>query len=430
MNKPLFEHAILYIDDEERSLKYFKAAFEPLATVLIASSPEEGFALFERHHQEIALVLSDHKMPNESGLELLRRIEAHDPKPLRFLVTAYADLHAAVESLNTGLIYSYLSKPWDPQELEHILMKSLRVFRLERERDILLAEKTEAVNQLLMADRVAGIGILSTGLNHHLRNALTVFRAFYDMLPYQLEDELEGAAPRDSSFWGDYYQEVGKQIERMTAMLGNLAEGAEAGGGGEPSKIRLDEVARRSAELVCREHPGISFALRCDEDLPSVEAKLEKVERMFRLLILETISVLRGQGEIEVRMGTDPEQIGVNCTILDTSEPLSDQDLKHLFDPFYVRTQRPEELGTNLLACYLTVFHHGGTIHAQRARDGRNSIEIWLPCFPASRSRTLTAGTVEELSLGMSRHSGSVEAQTLAGQGRGGLGFELDCHPR
>ncbi len=243
------EYGILYIDDEVKSLKYFEAIFSDLAPIYVASSPEEGFRIFSENHERIGLVLSDKKMPNESGIDLLKRIREVDPRPLRFLVTAFSNLGFAVEALNEGLLYSYISKPWDPEDLEHRLIRALKHFSVEREREKLIAEKSEMMQQLLMADKAATIGILSTGLNHHIRNALTVFQTFYDMLPYQLEEEL-GRRPSDDSFWGEFYGEVGGQINRMTSMLSSLSEGAELTLITESEKFCLKEVMQSAVEIV------------------------------------------------------------------------------------------------------------------------------------------------------------------------------------
>ena len=72
----------------------------------------------------------------------------------------------------------------------------------------------------------------------------------------------------------------------------------------------------------------------------------------------------------------------MQIVFLDNGDPVPDQDLPRLFDPFYVRANQPEELGTNLMACYLTVFHHGGTIRAERSTDGRNAVIFSLPVAP------------------------------------------------
>ncbi|MCG8600962.1 MAG: response regulator, partial [Verrucomicrobiales bacterium] len=87
MNTQFPDYGILYIDDEVKSLKYFSAIFEPVAPIYVAESPEEGYRVFAENHDRIGLVLSDKKMPNESGIDLLRRIRDVDSRPFRFLVT-------------------------------------------------------------------------------------------------------------------------------------------------------------------------------------------------------------------------------------------------------------------------------------------------------------------------------------------------------
>tara|TARA_R110000850_G_scaffold8950_11_gene32963 strand:+ start:6758 stop:7999 length:1242 start_codon:yes stop_codon:yes gene_type:complete len=386
MKTQFTDFGILYVDDEEKSLKYFQAIFEDIAPIYVASSPEEGFRIFSENHDRIGLVLSDKKMPNESGLDFLQRVREVNPDPLRFLVTAYADLDVAVEALNNGLLYSYLSKPWDPDDLEQRLVEAMRHFCLTRERERLIQEKAEAFEQLMMADKAASIGILSAGLNHHLRNALTVMRTFYDMLPYQLKEEL-GREPKDSSFWGDYYDEVGGQINRMTSMLSNLAEGARTSFLNVEEGIDVAEVFRQAGEMVIGDSSQIEVAYSVEEGLPLISGDGQKIGQMARLLFQEAKSALVDEGHVEVRITTYQGGDQLRIVFVDNGEPISDEDMKHLFDPFFVRPERPEDLGTNLMACYLTAYHHGGSIRARRTTDGRNAVDIVMPKNPPSEER-------------------------------------------
>ncbi|MCB1207121.1 MAG: response regulator [Verrucomicrobiae bacterium] len=381
MNTQFPEYGILYVDDEMKSLKYFEAIFENLAPIYIANSPDEGFELFRRHHKKIGVIMSDKKMPGESGIDLLTRMRKLDPKPLRFLVTAFSDLDAAVDALNDGLLYSYLTKPWDPDELEHRLSKALGHFCLEREREKLLREKSDAFHQLMMADKAASIGILSAGLNHHLRNALTVLRTFHDLIPYQLEDEIEGT-PKDQAFWKDFYGEVGGQIDRMTSILTNLSDGTRMSGLDITGGIDFCQILREAGELVLESSPGIQFRIEAPLDLPEISGDSGKLAQMVRLLYEEVRMNLRKGGELEVTVKTIENDSILEVAFLDNGEAVPEEDLPRLFDPFYVRVNQPEELGTNLMACYLTVFHHGGAIRAERAKDGRNALIFTLPVDP------------------------------------------------
>lgn len=372
------DYGILCIDDELKSLKYFEAIFGELAPIHIASSPEEGYALFCEHHERIGVVVSDKKMPDESGLSLLSRLREVDPKPLRFLVTAFSDLDVAVDALNDGLLYSYLTKPWDPDDLEHRLTKALGHFCLERERDRLIREKTAAFQHLLMADKAASIGILSAGLNHHLRNSLTVMRTFHDLLPYQLDDEIEGQ-PKDAAFWGEFYGEVGGQIDRMTSILTNLDEGTRLGGLILSEDIDLAAIFREAGEIVLQGRPDIWLRIHAPDGLPRVAGDAPKLAQMARFLFEEARAGLKRGGDIDVHLSVAGEGDSIETVFIDNGDPVPEEDLARLFDPFYVRPNLPGEFGTNLIACYLTIFHHGGSIRAERTRDGRNAILVTLP---------------------------------------------------
>ncbi len=386
MKMQFADYGILYVDDEVKSLKYFKAIFDQIAPIYVAASPEEGFRIFEENHKKIGLVISDKKMPNESGLDFLQRVRELNPNPLRLLVTAYADLSIAVDALNDGLLYSYLSKPWDPNELEHRLIESMRHFCLTQEREKLIEEKAEALNHLMMADKAASIGILSSGLNHHLRNALTVLRTFYDMLPYQLREEI-GGEPKDASFWSDYYGEVGSQIGRMTTMLSNLADGTKKSSIEIAEGIDLVETMRSAGEIVLEKCPNIEFSIVTNDDIPTISGDRQKIGQMARLLFQEAKSSLKDGGKIEIQLKPTGDQGAVRITFIDDGQLIPEGDLERLFDPFFVRSDKPEELGTNLMACYLTVFHHGGGIRAKRTEDGRNAVVVTLPLQPTHESK-------------------------------------------
>src|SRR4030095_15867424 len=130
--------AILYVDDEEKSLKYFARAFEDQFRILTAPTAVEGLALLEKHQDEIAVLMTDQRMPGEKGTWLLEKARQLRPRIIRILATAYSDMDAAIAAVNTGSIYKYITKPWDPPQLESTLKRGLEFFIVQRERDQLL----------------------------------------------------------------------------------------------------------------------------------------------------------------------------------------------------------------------------------------------------------------------------------------------------
>jgi len=122
---------ILYVDDEQANLRAFARAFVDSAFVgkiHTALSAEEGLGVLDR--EDIAVVVSDQRMPGMSGTEFLGRVFEVHPETVRILVTAYTDVATVVEAINRGHIYHYISKPWDSAELRLVLRRAVEHFDL------------------------------------------------------------------------------------------------------------------------------------------------------------------------------------------------------------------------------------------------------------------------------------------------------------
>jgi len=130
---------VLCVDDETAILNSLRRLFldEPWQT-LFAASGEAGLQLAVAN--EIDLVLADFRMPGMDGVDFLRRIRAVRPDCLRVVLSGYADVTLVVSGLNEGLIYRFLSKPWNDDELRHHVRGLLDKQRLRRENRRLQAE--------------------------------------------------------------------------------------------------------------------------------------------------------------------------------------------------------------------------------------------------------------------------------------------------
>src|SRR5213593_2693922 len=223
------KYAILYVDDEEKSLKYFARAFQDQFRIFTAANAQEGLKLLEEHKDDIGLLMTDQRMPGEKGVWLLEQARQLRPRIIRILATAYSDMEAAIAAVNTGAIYKYVSKPWDPPQLEATLKRGLEFFLVQRERDQLLREKMSVLHNMLIADRIMSLGLLAAGLGHHIRNSLVAVKTFLDLAPVKLQEEnLDLAGLRNPDFWKEYYHNVQSQIEKINAMLKDLWTASES----------------------------------------------------------------------------------------------------------------------------------------------------------------------------------------------------------
>src|SRR3974377_84540 len=154
------QFAILYVDDEEKSLKGFTRAFEGEFRILTAANAQDGLKLLEQHADEIGLLMTDQRMPGEKGVWLLERARQLRPRIIRILATAYADMDAAIAALNTGATYKYVTKPWDPPQLENTLKRGLEFFIVQGERDRLLQEKMSVLHNMMISNRILSLGLV------------------------------------------------------------------------------------------------------------------------------------------------------------------------------------------------------------------------------------------------------------------------------
>jgi two-component system, probable response regulator PhcQ len=360
--KPLYDYklySILYVDDEAMSLKYFKANFEDRFRIMTALDASEAFRLFELHKDDIGILIADQRMPSMTGVELLEKVRQQRPKMLRMLATAYSDLDAAIAAVNTGAIYKYISKPWDIPELEITLMRAMEFFIIQGERDALLREKISALHRLMMTGRLISLGLLASGLSHHLRNALVAVKVFLDLAPLTNID-LERANNPD--YWLALYKTAQSQMGKITGILDSLGSIPITPPAKFDDYLKLSELA---SEIVKSKETHQGWEDRAVRVQASTSERPMYVDRkMFcRLfdLLLENLGAVTAKESVFYVVVTEDSQSGdVKLEFWADELRLPKESLRHVFDPFYVQDTNPKDAGINLLICYFIVYHHGG----------------------------------------------------------------------
>lgn len=135
---------ILYVDDEVNNLLSFKALFRLKYKVFTAERGKDAIKILDEN--EIHVIITDQRMPEMTGVELLESILESHPEPIRILLTGYADLNAVIDAVNKGKIFHYLSKPWDEKELDDTIQRAYEIY-LKRKEDKETAEKLLISNE-------------------------------------------------------------------------------------------------------------------------------------------------------------------------------------------------------------------------------------------------------------------------------------------
>ncbi len=155
---------ILYVDDEEKALKYFKMAFSSKFTIHTASSAKEGLEVIRRLGNQIGIVISDQRMPEMLGAEFLGIVRQEFPYVVRILTTAYSDLESAIQAVNKGHIYQYVVKPWEVKDFGMVLQRASDYHHVLTERNELLALKMSTLQRILSGDRLVWLKLFQKTL--------------------------------------------------------------------------------------------------------------------------------------------------------------------------------------------------------------------------------------------------------------------------
>jgi len=150
-------YKIMIVDDEPANLRTMERLFRRDYQVVTANSGAEALQLLDRH--DVALIISDQRMPSMTGIDLLKRTVSVRPQMVKILLTGYTDVGALIEAINTGLVYRYLTKPWNNEDLRVTVSRALEHYETIKSGQLL-----EMDNQRLRT-RLKEIGdLVSEGL--------------------------------------------------------------------------------------------------------------------------------------------------------------------------------------------------------------------------------------------------------------------------
>ncbi|BDS06034.1 hypothetical protein NT6N_10740 [Oceaniferula spumae] len=209
------DHVILFVDDEEKTRKYFSRLFGQNFEILLAEDGLQGLEMFRQNMDKIGVVVTDQRMPNMTGSQLLEKVAEMKPSCIRILSTAYSDVDAAVDSVNKGGIYRYVTKPWEVNDLEMTLTRAMELYVLEKERGTLLKQKLSSVEMLASSDRVLSIATMAVIGHEGLRHVDRALTALVQLAEVEETEQEEELTVDGSLNWRELY---GRHLEYLRAI--------------------------------------------------------------------------------------------------------------------------------------------------------------------------------------------------------------------
>ncbi len=371
---------LLVVDDEPEVLRSLHDLFRLEFRVLTFEQPSEALRELERIEPgEVAVILSDQRMPEMPGVRFLAEAERSHPDATRLLMTGYADIKAVVDSINQGHIFRYVAKPWDHDELMGVVRQAVEQHALIADKYRLIRELKETNARLVEANRLKGKFIEVA--SHELNTPVTVVLGLAELWAMT---QGPAASPAERA-WVDRIGGAGRRlastVERMLKLLktdhlgpaldlewvdlGPLLEGAVAG---------LQPFLQARHQVI---------ALELDADLGEAEVDPPKIADVITNLVVNAIKFTPDGGTIRVEAGPDgPDRF--RFRVSDRGIGIAPADRTHLFEPFFTGNDTMHhssgdyqycKKGIGLGLCLVKSFVelHGGTV-AVDTEAGRGSI--------------------------------------------------------
>jgi two-component system probable response regulator PhcQ len=228
-------YAILFVDDEANTRKYFRRLFGEKFRILEAEDGVEALTVFRQHANEIGIIVTDQRMPNETGVGFLSKISEQYPDIIKILSTAYSDIDAAIGSINQGRIFRYMTKPWDIPQMEVTLRRAMEFFTVKRERDALLGAKMQAMGNVLLSSRLASFALAPVCAGIKLNRAAEAIASFVQTGVAGRRTGSDGDSALRSPDWARLHA---RQVTLVSALEAAL-----------PAALAKGDLAARTAAL-------------------------------------------------------------------------------------------------------------------------------------------------------------------------------------
>lgn len=379
---------ILYVDDERGNRVVFEQSLQSEFNLLTAQHAAEALELLERH--EIAVIVSDIRMPSMTGDELLRIVKERYPQTIRMVVTAYADVDPILRAINEGLVARYIIKPWIRAELVQVLRWAIEAWSFSR-------DSAALQRRLLETERLVTLGSIAGMLVHDLKQPLMSLLVNVEHLR-----ELANAAPilHDALMHAPIPPaqrarliELVEDLDPVTTdlrtsglHLSELISGLrELGRPRDPNNpiATADPLPIvRHAMAVCQElaiPARASIGYEGPGELPRVRMSATELTQVLINVVANGAQAVAARGvphgRISIVARTDADMLELQ--IRDDGIGMAPEVLSRVGTPFF--TTRPEGTGLGLAQCQRLVGTAGGRFRIESERGIGTTVTIILP---------------------------------------------------
>ncbi|WP_413585329.1 response regulator [Bdellovibrio sp. HCB274] len=318
------KHTILCVDDEIDNVEALERLFRKKYTVLKATSGKQALEILDQHRGPLALIITDQRMPEMTGVEFLEKTLDSYPETIRILLTGYTDLESIITAVNKGQIFRYLTKPWDPVDLSNTVDHAVERFELGQQLKSRNSELAKALEELKSLD-VAKSNFMIL-INHELKTPLTSILSFSALLSESsLADEdklmvnrISRSADRLKSLVDDVLLIVRAETNQLKIDVQNVAFS------------EFDELPKEVVHLLNQKQ----LKINSDISPMGVLADVRLVKQVMQRLIHNAAKFGQESSEIEVKVAADGNV--ARFSVSNKGPHLSTRVIDKIMKPFYI----------------------------------------------------------------------------------------------
>lgn len=397
-------HPILVADDDMTTQLLLQNALEEWGySVIVRDNGIEALEIINSGAVSVALL--DWDMPGYDGITVCRRLmkQKCESSVYRILLTAKEGSENISRGLEAGA-HDYIIKPFDPIILQSRIRAGLRFYKLEKslfdrnralrkyafEMERLAQERAE---QLIHADRLTTIGMLTAGVAHEVNNPSTfisgnisILKELWPLIRRGLHGLREEVSPEDASRLDFAIEEIPPILSAMESgvnRIGKIVEGLKLYARKdsiEQTEFSLAALIHDSLALLQASLKNIALDLEVDDSL-MVYGDYQKVEQVLVNLLVNAVDELHSlEGrEQRIRIATEEDDKDVWVHVHDTGPGIAESVREKLFSPFFTTKEPGKGTGLGLSICAGIIEQHGGTIRASSSELGGALFSFSIP---------------------------------------------------
>lgn len=325
--------AILVVDDENAARRLISDILRSENYLVVTGeSVQEAREALQR--QKIGIIITDIRMPKESGLELLKYVKENQLDIPVILLTGHGDKLLAIESIRAGA-FDFIEKPFEDGHLYVAVEKAMQ-------HEALKTQLREAHAHSIQTSKLASIGELAAGIGHEINNPLTVILGQLHRIA-QFGEEYRLADPRFLKAL-EISNKAAARIAKIVKGLGIYARKDE----GEKVQLDIDRVIRDAIDLVhgIYRNDNVNVSYEPHAENHHILGNEIQLQQVLINLLTNARDALERVANGKIRIVTQNDQDAIIVEIIDNGCGIKAEHIPRIFDSFF--TTKPVGQGTGL----------------------------------------------------------------------------------